>query len=338
MEDNKNLNIQTMLPKYFTGELDVQSRQIVEEWIQADDEHRAIAEQMRDIYRATDTLYAMREVDEESVLCNLHTKMRRQSLVRLVRIIERVAAILILPILIFSGIQLYQSMQDTDEMVQLTTNPGMIGSTLLSDGTSVKLNSSTTIIYPREFSGDERKVNINGEAYFHVAKDKHHPFVVHTANHADIMVYGTHFNVEAYNNDDFVKTTLEEGSVSVRYSDADGKWAEKRIVPGQMALYSVRDHSMEVKKTDVDVVISWKDGILIFRNTSAGDVLNSIAKRYNVQFIVNNTKCMGNRFTGKIEQQRLDKILDFLSMMSNMHFRYITGDKLKTEKQRIVVY
>lgn len=338
MEDNTTQKIQTMLTRYFTGELNDDSRHAVEEWIHASDQNRAIAEQMKDIYQAADTLYAMNEADEDTALGYFHSKMRNHSILKFVRMVERIAAILILPIIIFAAIQYYHSVQRSHEMVQFTTNPGMIGSTHLPDGSIVSLNSGTTIIYPKEFSGDERRVNISGEAYFNVAKDRSHPFIVHTANNADIKVYGTHFNVEAYSDDDFVRTTLEEGSVAVRYPDCNGNWEERKIVPGEMALYSVKNHSMEVKKADVDVVVSWKDGQLIFRNTLASDVLNSIAKRYNVQFIINNNQCMGNRFTGKIEQQRLDKILDFLSLMSNMHFKYITGDNLKTPKQRIAVY
>jgi len=337
--NNTNNDITKLLPLYYEDRLDTEQTEDVETWIAASDENQAIADSMARIYRNSDTLFAIENVDTENGLKSANSKIRRRRIHTLFVRMERVAAVLFLPLLMISLWQTYLDLRPKPvQIMAITTNPGMTASATLPDGTVVKLNSDTRLSYPATFTGDNRKVDLQGEAYFNVTKDAHHPFIVSTPQQADIKVYGTHFDVEAYPDEDRVTATLEEGSIAMKYSDRTGRKLEQLIEPGEAIVYSVTSKDIQVSKTEVDVATSWKDGRLIFRNTPVREVLRSLSKRFGVQFDVLNPKVYANSFTGTLERQRLERIMEYLTFTSRMHFRYVPSVDLSQEKQIIEIY
>lgn len=337
--NNTNNDITKLLPLYYEDRLDTEQTQDVETWIAASDENQAIADSMAKIYRNSDTLFAIENVNTENGLKSANSKIRRMRIHTLFVRMERVAAVLFLPLLMISLWQTYLDLRPKPvQIMAITTNPGMTASATLPDGTVVKLNSDTRLSYPATFTGDNRKVDLQGEAYFNVTKDAHHPFIVSTPQQADIKVYGTHFDVEAYPDEDRVTATLEEGSIAMKYSNRDNRRLERLIEPGEAIVYSMTDKNIQVSKAEVDVATSWKDGRLIFRNTPVREVLRSLSKRFGVQFDVLNPKVYANSFTGTLERQRLERIMEYLTFTSRMHFRYVPNENLSQEKQIIEIY
>src|SRR6187455_1313496 len=130
----------------------------------------------------------------------------------------------------------------------------------LSDGSKVWLNSASSIRFPVSFSGDTRRVEVSGEAYFEVAKDPSMPFIVNVAGKNEIEVLGTHFNINSYEDEGSIKTALLEGSVKVT-SLKTGE--SKLITPGQQAQLNTNGQ-IAIHKADIDKVMAWKNGYFNF--------------------------------------------------------------------------
>ncbi len=314
-------NIESLLPLYFEGKLEGEELLLVERWVEESPEHRATAKDMAGIYRDVDTLFVVENTDDVEALRQVDKRLKRSRIKELLRKMERVAAVLLLPVLMLSIWQYTAHEKESVGELSFTANPGMTAKAQLPDGTTVVLNSNSTLSYPSSFNGEQREVKLSGEAYFAVAKDASHPFVVKTPYQASIRVYGTKFNVEAYPKDHLLTATLSEGSISLNYMDENGNMAEKMISPGQSISY--RNYHKPQLNTEVfvDAAISWTEGKIIFKDTPAREVLRQLEKRYPVKFVVHSPQIYENRFTGTLEEQHLDRALYALSQTSNMKFK-----------------
>ncbi|MFT3845941.1 MAG: FecR domain-containing protein [Lacibacter sp.] len=190
----------------------------------------------------------------------------------------------------------------------------------LEDGTKVWLNASSSIRFPIVFNGAERPVEITGEVYFEVARNKEKPFVVRSGD-MQVQVLGTHFNVNAYKDESTINTTLIEGSVRI----SKGKTAGM-LKPGQQAQVSGAG-SLRIKEhADIEEVLSWKNGRIAFTNADLESIMRQVSKWYDVD--VEYAGPVPNRtFTADIS--RNTNLSEFLRVLeiSNIHFR-IEGRKL----------
>lgn len=174
----------------------------------------------------------------------------------------------------------------SEETHTLTTPRGTDFKVTLADGTTVWLNAESKLEYPAAFSGKERVVRLTGEAYFEVAKDKTHPFIVQTGN-LRTKVLGTQFNVRNYSQTDS-HVTLIEGSVEVSNAHGTGT---TRIKPGEDAQLKTNG-DFSVKEVDVDSYIYWKDGFFYFDNVSLADIMQNLGRWYNINIIFHNKEAM----------------------------------------------
>lgn len=193
----------------------------------------------------------------------------------------------------------------------------------LPDGTNVWLNSQSSLTFPVAFKGAERKVRLIGEAYFEVAKNKHIPFIVHTGN-ADVKVLGTHFNVKAYQEDNAVKTTLLEGSVSLSNSSSSAL-----LIPGEQGVAEAAGGRITQKKVNINQVMAWKSGYFIFREDDIHDIMKQISRWYDVD-----VEYRGNlsniKFGGTYSKNKdITELLNGLELTGLVHF--------KIEGRRIIV-
>ena len=193
---------------------------------------------------------------------------------------------------------------------------------VLSDGTKVWLNSGSSIKFPVTFVGNERSVEIEGEAYFEVAKDKKKPFKVFSDDQV-VEVLGTHFNVNAYKDEANIKTTLAEGSVKV---SSDG--ISNMITPGQQARLSRKSHAMNIVAVDTDAAISWKDGLFVFNDEDIHSIMRKVSRWYGVEVVFQND--INEKFGGVISKfENVSQVLKILEVTETIHF--------KIEKRRITV-
>ncbi len=153
-----------------------------------------------------------------------------------------------------------------------------IASIVLSDGTKVYLNAASSLTYPVAFTGSDRRVQITGEAYFEVAKDKSRKFVV-TSGAITTEVLGTHFNINTYPDEETAKVTLLEGSVKVSEGSLN-----TIIKPGDQA--AIEGDKLHVNESvDVDQVMSWKNGVFNFNNASCETVMRQLARWYDIEIL-----------------------------------------------------
>lgn len=188
----------------------------------------------------------------------------------------------------------------------LKTQRGEQYSLVLSDGTKVWLNASSSIRFPVVFTGKERKVDIIGEVYFEVKKQPQMPFKVSTRG-MDVEVLGTHFNVNAYEDETAIKTTLLEGSVKLRNSHS-----AVMLTPGQQGIVSNAAPIKIANNVDIEQVVSWKDGYFHFTNASLRSVLLQISRWYDVE-IVNADNLPDEHFDGDIDRTlQLGQVIQIL--------------------------
>lgn len=194
----------------------------------------------------------------------------------------------------------------------------------LADGTKVWLNSLTQLRFPVTFAGEERKVYLTGEAYFEVARDSVHPFIVATDEGMEVKVYGTEFNVDTYRKGT-VRTTLVNGKVGIRVS-ATGE--EVRLSPNQMALFTKATQSIQVKNVDPYGAVAWKDGKFVFEDEPIEEIMERLSRWYDVKVFYANERIKKHTFTGIIT--RFADISDVLHLMEEtaaVEFR-IQGDTI----------
>jgi len=182
----------------------------------------------------------------------------------------------------------------------------------LSDGTVVSLNSGTTLKYPEQFGlNGKRNVYLTGEAFFEVAKDKNHPFIVHT-NKVEVEVLGTKFNVSAYPENPTVNSTLIEGSIQM--AEAEKKSNAVLIAPNQMATWQNNSKKITTKFVDTSIYSAWTKGDIAFKDTPFSTIAKIIERTYDVKIINENSDLARQSFTGsiKISESSVENILELL--------------------------
>jgi len=154
---------------------------------------------------------------------------------------------------------------------------------ILSDGTKVWLNAKSEITFPAEFVGNSRNVKLSGEAYFEVAKNKVKPFFVHTPQQ-EIKVLGTHFNVNAYGNEQHINTTLVEGRIKVSNGTAG---TSVMLEPGQQAQAGGRSATdiKVVYNADIEKITAWKNGLFNFNGATLHEVMRQLERWYDIEVV-----------------------------------------------------
>ncbi|ADY51364.1 anti-FecI sigma factor, FecR [Pseudopedobacter saltans DSM 12145] len=185
----------------------------------------------------------------------------------------------------------------------------------LPDGTKVWLNAASKFRYPLAFIGKERIVELSGEAYFEVAKNKDVPFKVKT-NEQIIEVLGTHFNVHNYADEVSAKTTLLEGSVKV-YSGESAAL----LIPGQQAVTDRNGKDIKINTVNVTDVMAWKNGYYVFENADVKQIMNYLSRWYDVD-VEYLGEITTKRFGGVFKQSAdLRELLEYLETYGDIHFK-----------------
>lgn len=191
---------------------------------------------------------------------------------------------------------------------------------VLPDGTKVWLNSASSLSYPTAFSGKDRQVRLNGEAYFEVADNKNKPFSV-TVGDLKVDVLGTHFDVMAYDDEHTINTTLLEGAVMV----TDGK-SSRPLGEGQEATFDKSSGSFRVQDVNADMAVAWKNGFFQFGGVPIETVMRQLARWYDVD--VEYQGKITEHFRGMISRSvNVSEVLKMLELTGAVHFR-IEGKKI----------
>ena len=192
----------------------------------------------------------------------------------------------------------------------------------LPDGSLVWLNATSSIHFPTSFMGKERRVEVTGEAYFEVAKNRDMPFIV-TVNGSEVQVLGTHFNVNAYSDEDNVKTTLLEGSVKfVSGTNIN------MLRPGQQSQLASNGLIKVVSNVDVDEVVAWKNGMFDFDNAGIETVMRQLSRWYDVEI----------EYKGKTDDQFIAEMRRNIKLSDALKALELTGKvKFEIQGKKIIV-
>jgi len=238
---------------------------------------------------------------------------------------RNVAAVLLLPVIAIN-IYLYTSKpqhQTSGQVVQYVVPEGQKSKVILADGTQVWLNSCSTLSVSMDNSS-RRKVQLIGEAYFDVAKDKKVPFLVETKDYS-VKVYGTQFNVRAYNDQNESETILKEGSVSILTNSKE----EIKMAPSQRFLLdSGKKHT--ISEVNPDLYLSWKDNVLKINNEKLQDLVVRMEHWYGVKIQINDYERVKDlKYTLTIKTESLREMLDLMN--------YVTPITYKIEGENVVL-
>lgn len=222
------------------------------------------------------------------------------------------------------------------ELYNTLTNPrgSQVVALTLGDGTKVWLNAESSIRYPAVFMGSDHSVEMTGEAYFEVAKNANQPFKVTVKGGEKVEVLGTSFNVNAYDDENAIKTTLLEGSVkveSVAQVNTNNRKLSVVLKPGQQAQFGGTDRSgggiFVEKDIDVEAVMAWKKGRFAFDRADLPTVMRQLARWYNVDVSYEGT-IPPRQFSGRIGKSlTLDQVLKGLTK-ARVHYTIDTGNRL----------
>lgn len=323
MDTQKNID-EHMLLDYFSGSLSDTQKREVEEWLNQSEENRKIARDIQYIYLATDTLQTIKGINSDQALVQVKKRIIKPGKKHYFVWLQRIAAILVLPLLIST---LYFALkEDPVEYIEIRTNPGMVAKVNLPDGSSVWLNSRSYLKHPQKFTGDTRKVEIDGEAYFSVHKDKTKKFIVNTPFDIKAEVLGTEFNIEAYKEKNQITTSLVSGSVKLSYLNKENNEESVIMKPNEEISYNAKNKNIEFHTSYIPTQIAWKEGLVILRNTPFEEVLKILSKRFNTDFIVKNDLLYENSFTGTFSGQHLHLILEHFRLSTDIQYKFIDPD------------
>ncbi|MDL2303801.1 DUF4974 domain-containing protein [Bacteroides sp. OttesenSCG-928-D19] len=262
------------------------------------------------------------------ILTDIHRRMEKER-----RFVPRykwiaVAASLIALIGI-AGLAIYQSGFNRldNNFITLSNPPGTRTQVCLPDGSSVMLQGGSTLQYPEEFKGRNRHVKLTGEAFFDVVKDEKKPFKVKSGR-VNVQVYGTTFNVEAYDEDELVNVTLQTGRIGLSVDEFEG---EIMMIPNQQIVYNKTTHAIKKRTVNASEVSGWTTGHLFFDSVSLKEIATKIERYYNVTIVFASPELEGIVYTGEFDDNEpLENNLDFLFMDGRL--------KYQKDGSRITIY
>lgn len=225
-----------------------------------------------------ETLKALNEVKSK-----LHLSDNRRTNIRWVNFAAKYAAILLLPLvtgLVVWGI-MDKKVTEISNMVECYVPAGEQRTIQLPDGTEVKINSNSLLIYPKEFHGEQRRVHLSGEAFFNVQRNEDMPFVIGTEA-LKIRVLGTQFNVESYPEDEYITTVLDQGSVKVYHTENEAGGIVMK--PDEKLIYSNKNNTFNLVQANAGEGSSCTQGKILFDEQPLSYILKTLERRYGVDF------------------------------------------------------
>lgn len=178
----------------------------------------------------------------------------------------------------------------------------------LSDGTQIYLNTGSVLKYPKTFEGHYREVYLEGEAFFDVAKDKKHPFIIHTPK-MNTQVIGTSFNIQAYGNQKNEEVAVVTGKVAVKSLETNQKVF---ITPGQKISFEKEKNTMQQHKIDIAKISTWRNNTLLFEDVPMSEVVATIARRYDIDIELKDRRLDSIKINAGFEKLTSEQVISLL--------------------------
>lgn len=245
------------------------------------------------------------------------------------RIWKVAAAIVLIAGISFYIVQTEQTSTPEIAWVTKTTQLGQKTTVTLSDGSTVKLNSGSSISYPQHFDKNNRKIELIGEAFFEVAKDAKRPFKVKTGEVTTIAL-GTSFNINAYPNKKSIDISLATGKVKVESSNYKKKAIDPiYLMPGEKASYHISTLYFKKQTFDSEEMLGWKDGIIYFKNANESDLVEKLKGWYGVDIQIKNQPTKTIDISTRFDNVSLENVLESLS--------YTLGFEYSIDNKKVII-
>lgn len=281
--------IEELITGYLSGNTNKEDTERLVAWIKESPDNLRYYQRLKNIWQVSHPAFGADTIQvasaNEKMMSRITPVKWYES--RFIRYWQYAAAILLLPLVVFSS-YLFISNQRTEysqvAYQEVFAPYGTHSRVNLPDGSLVWLNAGSSLKYPTVFDWDKRQVELSGEAYFEVESDPEHPFIVQTDG-VEVSAVGTAFNVEAYRNDSIVAVTMAIGKVNVSL----GKQRVFSLVSGERMGYNVNTSSCRIEQIDPYKWYAWKDGALVFRNDPLEYVFKKIGQTFNVDIVLKDT-------------------------------------------------
>lgn len=326
------MDMNEIIAKYLAGLANIKEKEQLLAWLKEDKENRRLFALYQNIWRNSIAQKELQNIDVDAAYKKIHKQINnRVTLHRAYVVFQRIAAILLVPLLI-STIYLWTvQTKDTHSIMyqEVYTAHGTRSKIVLPDSSVVWLNSGTYMKYPQNFQYN-RKLELKGEAYFQVQANPQNPFVVKT-NLLDVMAVGTKFNVEAYPNDSLIAVSLIEGDVKIQKQEKPITY----LTPNHRFVYNKTLDLSSIEKSNNQVWTAWIDGMLVFRNNKLSDVFRQIGRKYNVSFDVIDPIILDYKYHATFHNESLDDILALLQCSAPITFE-TTAMEIENQKCKII--
>lgn len=352
---NMDSNIEIIIINYLSGSASVKDIEFLKNWLSQSEQNKRLFDEMSDVWNATHP-HDKHAFDVETAYDKVQQQLWRkdfqidyQKRLRPYKIAVSIAALLIICMAIVTLMinlknRAGHSIYDTS-VTEIVSPMGSKSQIMLPDGTKVWLNAGSKLRYNAAFSHDNRMIQLEGEAYFDVTKNKQLPFQVSTSNDITIKVLGTAFDLKAYPNEGSIETTLERGSLIVE-QNSSGKVTQTILAPKQRAIFIkhsgelfLSDNEAKILKKDqiksVDqikgmVLVSkeieteeytaWKDNRLVFRNEPFESLTVKLERWYGVKINIADNRIKAYHFNGTIENETINDVMELICFTLPVHY------------------
>lgn len=312
-------NIYQLIIRLFAGEASNEEKSSIESWLNQESGNRKLLDDLKEIWLSSGIKNNPDHYDVERAIQKFTQKtsfQKRKAIPENHRLqLVRYAAILLLAFMIPAGYYFgKKSTIEPDTLTTITCAAGDRTSVILPDSSRVVLNSGSRLIFSNNFRNGSRSLYLDGEGYFSVRKDKHNPFHIKTSG-IDVEVLGTEFNLKAYSNEESISATLVTGSLKVT-----GNNRSVVLQPNQKLVFRKENQEMSlVQMPDLLSETGWKDGRLVFRNQSLGELELTLERWFDVEIEFADEQVKSRRFTGILDRESILEVISYFGRS-----RYVT--------------
>ena len=324
-------DIDKIISNYLRGELSDEEKIKLNKWLDKDSSNKAQLDSLSEIWKTPIGYPGIVNMDDEKQKIwkrlqggNGLTISNKSKSVSLTKIILRYAAVLVvffsLGYVFWTNTNPWIGDPVVAEMIERNNPLGQKSRINLPDGSTAWLNAGSKLSYSNDFNNEARKIYLEGEAYFEVAKNPNIPFEVYTDDLV-ITALGTSFNVNAFGNKQFEKISLNTGKVKIECLNTTNiRCAPSYLLPGDLAVFSNQSSSISISEFNELDPFGWKDGRIVFHHASFNEVIEVLSRWYNVEFKVVGSLKQEWNYSTTFENEVLENVLKSLKFSEKIEY------------------
>jgi len=326
-------NQEVLITRYLTGEVSPDEIVKLQKWLGASKDNLLYFQQVKNIWDNSEHYTCEKIIDVDKAFNMINKRVIfKSSATNFWHYWKKIAAVLLIPLIL--GNLIYFSFRSSNYSTaqepvynEIFAFFGTRSALKLSDGTSVWLNSGSSIKYPDRFVGNNRTVFLKGEAYFEVESDLKKPFIVETSS-LSVKATGTKFNVSGYTSTEEAEVTLVSGKVEVSLTDDKKNIKSTTLDINQHFSFNKINRTTSISNVDTYKYIAWKDGKLVFRNEPLSNVVKKIGQVYNIDIEIKGEEIQNYCFRATFQDESLTEILKLLKISSPIDYIEVKRDPL----------